>query len=125
MRFRPRVVAVTTALVLTACGGGDGGEPATGGGAGGEVLAVTGTDDLKFDRTELAAQAGTITVELSCGNAVNHNFVVEEVGDQVVAACDPGQTDQGTIDLEPGSYTFYCSVPGHRTAGMEGTLTVE
>ena len=36
-----------------------------------------------------------------------------------------GDTDDGTIELEAGDYVFYCDVPGHRAAGMEGTLTVE
>jgi plastocyanin len=95
--------------------------------AGGAVeLNVVGTNDLRFDPSTLTAEAGEITVELTAEEAVNHTFVVEDAnGDVEVAEAAAGATDSGSIDLEAAEYTFYCSVPGHREAGMEGTLTVE
>lgn len=128
MRVRMMIMLVVGALVLGACGGDDegNGDGATDGGDGAASVSVTGTDALRFEPSELSAAAGTITVELTSEEGVNHTFVVEDAnGDQEVAAADPGQTDTGTIDLEAGSYTFYCDVPGHRDAGMEGTLELE
>lgn len=116
-----RVLALTAAAVLTlsACGGGDGGDGAA-------AVSLMGTDDLKFSQTEATAPPGEITVELSCGDAINHDFTIEgEAGDEPVVECQPGGTDTGTVSLDAGTYTFYCSVAGHREAGMEGTLTVE
>lgn len=118
------------ALLLSACGGGGGGDDTgaagdTGDGAGGSgTVSVTGTDDLKWSETELSAAAGTVTVELECGDSVPHTFVVEEAGDTLVAECEGGGSGTGTIDLEAGTYTYYCDIPGHRPAGMEGTLQV-
>lgn len=126
-RFLLPLVLVLT-LGLAACGGGDDDTSADAGddtaGGGTSTIQVMGTNDLKFDPTELSAAPGEVTVELECGDAVNHDFMVEEAGDAQVAACEPGETSTGTITLEAGTYTFYCSVPGHRAAGMEGTLTV-
>lgn len=121
-------VLFAAALALTACGGG--GDDTTDGGSGDAAsggsssVALTGTDDLKYSETALSADAGTVTAELTCEPAVTHNFVVEEAGDTMVVECAAGATETGTIDLEAGDYTFYCSIPGHRAAGMEGTLTV-
>lgn len=122
LRTRTTTLAVAgvLALGLAACGGG-------GDSASEDVEAdveVTGTDSLKFEPSELEAEAGTIAVGLTSGSSVEHNFVVEEANDTMVVEAPAGQTNVGTIDLEAGTYTFYCSVPGHRTAGMEGTLTV-
>jgi plastocyanin len=112
------VFALVSLLLLVACGGGAAGD--------GEALSVTGTDGLQFEPSQLTAQPGQIQVELTAEEAVNHTFVVEEAdGDVEVASAPADGTDMGTVQLESGEYTFYCSVPGHREAGMEGTLTVQ
>ena len=116
-------LALGAVLTLTACGGGagtfDSGDAGTTEGA----LAVTGTDSLKFEPSSLEADAGEVTVALTCEDQVAHNFIVEE-GDEKVAECNAGATDTGSVELEAGDYTFYCDLPGHRAAGIEGTLTV-
>jgi plastocyanin len=125
MRTRTWIVIVASGLMLAACGG-NGDDAGNGDGNGGEpTVSVTGTDALAFEPDQLSAEAGSITVELTAEQTVEHTFVVEEASDTEVVAAAPGETSTGTIELEPGSYTFYCDVPGHRDAGMEGTLEVE
>ena len=122
LRSRSRVMATSgiLALGLAACGGG--GEDATAAPDVEADVSVTGTDSLKFEPTELEAEAGEIAIELTSGPAVEHNVVIEQ-GDELVVEAAAGQTNVGTVELDAGTYTFYCSIPGHRTAGMEGTLT--
>ena len=124
--LRTRTTALATAgllsLGLAACGGGgdDGGGSA-------DVepdVSVTGTDALKYEPSSLEASAGEVAIELTSGESVEHNVVIEEAGDTLVVEAGAGESAVGTIDLDAGDYTFYCSVPGHRQAGMEGTLTV-
>lgn len=111
------------ALALAACGGGDP-EPSGAGEQGADgVVRVVGQDNLRWDVEEFTAQAGTVEFELVCEDAVNHNLVIEELDEQV-AACSPGETVRGEIDLEPGTYTYVCTVPGHEST-MRGELTVE
>lgn len=111
------------AFALTACGGGDDEPSAAPDQSADGVLRVVGQDDLRWDVEQLTAEAGTVEFELVCGDAVNHNLVIDEL-DAEVAACAPGETVRGSVELEPGTYTYVCTVPGHETT-MRGELTVE
>jgi len=53
-----------------------------------------------------------------------HDFYIDELGIETELV-DPGASTTVTINAEPGTYMYYCSVTGHRQGGMEGTLTVE
>lgn len=120
---RPLVAGLGAALALAACGGGgDAGSPA-GAAVPEGAIAVTGTDSLKFEPTTLQAPAGEVTLALACEGRVAHDLVIEETGEKV-ATCNGGGSGAGTVTLDAGDYTYYCSLPGHRGAGMEGTLTV-
>lgn len=88
------------------------------------ALQIVGTDRLTFEPSELVAAAGEITIELTSQAGVAHDVVIDETDERVVSA-GAGRIAVGTVTLEPGSYTFFCSVPGHRASGMEGVLTIE
>jgi plastocyanin len=95
--------------------------------AGGEQLELSAdpTGQLKFDKDSLQAKAGEVTITLSNPSPVPHNVSLEGGGvDEEGKTVGKGGTSTISADLKPGNYTFYCSVPGHRQAGMEGTLTV-
>lgn len=81
---------------------------------------------LAFDTTDLTAKAGEVTIDFTNPSATPHNVAIEQNGKEI-SGFDPiteGEESE-TADLKAGTYTFFCSVPGHREAGMEGTLTVE
>jgi plastocyanin len=116
-------VLLALALGLAACGGGgDEGEP-SGGGTTLELAADPG-GGFSFDKKTLEAPAGTITIHLTNDSSVPHDIGVK--GDSVDEVSDTVMQGEVslTVDLEPGTYTFYCSVPGHEAGGMVGTLTV-
>jgi plastocyanin len=81
---------------------------------------------LKFTKSDLTAKAGKATIDFTNSSQLPHNMtIVDSSGKQVGATPTfTGGTKSFTADLKPGKYTFYCSVPGHRQAGMQGTLTV-
>ena len=118
------LLGLALALALTACGGGDGGAGETVDAGDGPIQIEAG-DDLAFDPANVSAAAGEIEVELENTGSVEHDVVVEEADDTVVVHANGGETATGTIELDAGTYTFYCSIPGHREAGMEGTLEVQ
>ena len=75
-----------------------------------------------FTPSEVEATEGTVTLEITNVDAFDHDFVIDEL--DVKQTLPAGKTTTLTFDATPGTYTFYCSIPGHREAGMEGTLTV-
>jgi plastocyanin len=95
------------------------------GGGGHITLTADPNGELAFDQTELTAAAGEVTIELVNESTVPHNVEVEGNGVEEVSDTITESTTELTLTLEPGEYEFYCAVPGHREAGMEGTLTVE
>jgi plastocyanin len=143
MRRASAVVAVMALAVLglAACGGDDDDEttaaatqPANtattaGGGGGGSTVDIStpSGSDLAFDQTDVSAKAGTVTIDFDNKQALSHDVKVEDSSGQEIGGTElvSSGTTTGTVDLQPGTYTFFCSVPGHREAGMEGTLTVK
>jgi plastocyanin len=80
---------------------------------------------LSFDKKQLSAKAGAVTITLTNTAPLEHNVAVAQ-GSNVLGSTPTfaGGSRTLTLTLAPGTYTFYCTVPGHRQAGMEGTLTV-
>jgi uncharacterized cupredoxin-like copper-binding protein len=72
------------------------------------------------------AEAGSLALTSRNDASIPHNIAVEGGGlDEKGPVVQGGGVSEVTVDLEPGKYTFYCSVPGHREGGMAGPLTVK
>jgi plastocyanin len=93
---------------------------------GGELrLSADPSGQLKFDKSALQANAGTITIAMTNPSAVPHDISVEGGGlDKKGKIVTRGGTSTFRAKLKSGTYTFYCSVDAHRQAGMNGKLTV-
>lgn len=138
-RSRPTLALVLgTALaglaVLTACGDDGGGGGNGGSGSGSEAardadLRVLARD-IEFDQDSYTLPAGTSTIAYLQEGAMVHTLLIEgpdgdDVADFKLEVTEDGEVDVGEVTLEPGTYTLYCDVPGHRQAGMEAELVVE
>jgi uncharacterized cupredoxin-like copper-binding protein len=133
---------VAAALGLAACGGGSDNNdttaaatppPATttggGGGGGGATVdfSTPSGSELAYNQKSASTTAGTDTISFDNVQAQEHDVKIEDSSGAEVGGTDlvASGTATATVDLQPGTYTFFCSVPGHREAGMEGTLTVK
>ena len=97
------------------------------GGSGPLAVSADPSGQLKFSKTTLSAKAGTVTINFANSAPEGHNLTVAGSSGSVVGATPTftGGSKTLTLHLKPGTYTFYCSVPGHRAGGMHGTLTVQ
>ena len=99
-----------------------GGEQAAAGPGAGEAVEVV-SHDIFFEPDALSIPADTdVTVRLPNEGVTPHNFSIDELGIDVDIA--PGATEETIINAPAGEYEYYCNVPGHKQAGMVGTLTV-
>jgi plastocyanin len=88
-------------------------------------LAASKTE-LAFDTKELSAKAGEVTIDFENPSAIGHDVAIEQNGKEIAKTEVISESSASvSANLKPGTYTFLCTVPGHATAGMEGTLTVK
>jgi plastocyanin len=100
---------------------------ASGGGSGAVAIAANPSGSLAYDKKTLSAKAGKVTITMTNMSPVGHNITIQQGTNGAVLGSTPtfqGGTKSVSLNLKAGTYTFYCSVPGHRAGGMVGTLTV-
>jgi plastocyanin len=109
-----------------AAGGGES-EAKAPSGPGGTLKLAADPTDLAYDATSLSSKTGKVTIDFTNPSALEHDVAIEGDGKQLADSelVANGATTTASAELAPGTYTFYCTVPGHREAGMEGTLTVK
>jgi plastocyanin len=90
-------------------------------------LAANPEGQLAYNKKTLTANAGKVTIDFANMSPLDHNMTIESSSHKILGATPTfqGATKSLTLDLKAGTYKFFCSVPGHRMAGMEGTLTVK
>ena len=142
MLRKPLILCASIALVaipfaVAACGSSDDSSSSTTasstesttsaatGGGGESVLAFSETE-YKIDPADPTAKAGQVTLAVKNDGSVTHNLEIEGNGvEEETADLSPGDSDDLTVDLKPGSYEIYCAIDSHRDQGMEGTLVVK
>ena len=91
------------------------------------AIAANPSGSLSYDKKTLSAKAGKVTITMTNMSPVGHNITIQQGTNGAVLGSTPtfqGGTKSVSLNLKAGTYTFYCSVPGHRAGGMVGTLTV-
>jgi plastocyanin len=150
-KLSPLAAAITAALALSACGSSGSSSSssssaapsssttsaaatssasagASAGGAGAVSIAADPSGKLAFTKKTLTAKAGTVTIDFTNKAPLNHNFTLQKGTNGAVVGATPtfdGGSKTLSVKLTPGTYTYFCTIPGHRMAGMQGTLTVQ
>ena len=89
-------------------------------------LSANPQGQLAYSTTTLSAASSHVTIDFTNRSPLGHNVTIANAQGKVLGNTPTftGGTKTLTLHLAPGTYTFYCSVPGHEMAGMKGTLTV-
>jgi plastocyanin len=108
---------------------GEGGEEPKGetaSGPGGTLQLAADQADIAYDTTSLSSKPGKVTIDFTNPAPLEHDVAIEADGKEITGSELIAESETSvSAELAAGTYTFYCTVPGHREAGMEGTLTVK
>ena len=102
--------------------------PASGSAAGSKLsLSANPSGQLEYNTKSLSAKAGKVTIAFTNTAPLSHDVAIESSSGEALGSTPvfSGGTKTLSLELKPGTYKFFCTVPGHRQAGMEGTLTVQ
>lgn len=95
-------------------------------GPGGTLEVIANESALLYEEESLETESGKVTVEFNNPSSIEHDVAIEKDGEEIGGTeLISGGEASTTVELEPGDYVFFCTVPGHREAGMEGPLTVK
>jgi uncharacterized cupredoxin-like copper-binding protein len=83
------------------------------------------TGQLKFTASSATGKPGKVTLRMKNPSSVPHDISIKGGANQIGPIVQNGGVSTITVTLAPGTYEFYCSVPGHEQAGMKGPLTVK
>jgi plastocyanin len=119
---------VAACAALAACGSSDdggGGSSTPASGSGSTVsLSAPADGSKKFDQATATAKSGTVTIKFDNPSSIPHAVEIEGNGVEKAGDVITSADTSFSVDLKPGTYTYYCPVGSHRDEGMEGKLTV-
>jgi plastocyanin len=120
--MRALLAGVAVAALLAACGGSGGG---SGQPSGSTQVTMT---EFKFDPSTISVAHGNVTFWLVNSGTTQHDMAIRDGSGKTIATSElvsAGDSVAFSVnDLAAGSYTFFCTQPGHEQSGMKGTLTV-
>ena len=92
---------------------------------GNDAIVNVTTQEMSISLDESWLKAGTITFVVRNNGFMTHDFAIHGNGvDQKTPMLNSGESATLTVKLEPGTYTYECTMPGHAQGGMTGTFTV-
>jgi uncharacterized cupredoxin-like copper-binding protein len=124
MKYVRCAALVAACLILTACAS----PAASSAGNTPQNITVQALDTMRFDPSTLTVKAGApVHLTLNNSGALVHDWVIDNLDGKRVQVEAAGGAS-ASVDFTPtraGTYQFYCAQPGHKEAGMIGTLTVQ
>ncbi len=115
-RLRAATAVALLALTITACGS-----------SSGVVATQIHVLDFKLDPATVSASGGAVSLAVTNDGPTIHNVTIRDAAGHVIGATKDlreGQSETLSTKIAPGSYVLFCSLPGHESLGVKGTLTV-